>query len=215
MNRIQRHLSIAALALVPAAGWAQVATLQFTGVVDYVQPGTPYPPLGSTISGSFVFDYSPAHYATGTNPFAGPNQRDYLYLGPPYGLNASFTQLGAMTRNVALEVFDNGTTAWPETVSGDLLWLASKWLNISYALKLSGPDSSFSGTAIPAPATWQSGWTSAQLDILDLNRGVTTLTAHITNVSVNVVPEPATWAMFASGLLALVARRRRLDRRGG
>lgn len=212
--------AVAATALLFAPLWAnaQLATVQFTGTVDSVQAGTPYGALGSTITGTFVFDYSPAHYTSGTFPVMGPGYRYYEYFGSSYGFSGSFAQWSGPSVVAAVEVFDNETSGWPQPYTGDIVWLATKRLNVNYGLELMGPDSSFSGNAIPAPQTLVSFWSSARFFINDHNLSggaLPTLTASISNVTVTVVPEPASWTMLASGLLALVVRRRRLDRVNG
>lgn len=218
MTPCRAAVAATALLIAPLCASAQLATVQFTGIVDSVQAGTPYGGLGSTITGTFVFDYSPTTYTSGTFPVMGPGYRYYEYFGSSYGFSGSFAQWSGPSVVAAVEVYDNETSGWPQPYTGDIVWLATKRLNVNYGLELMGPDSSFSGNAIPAPQTLASFWTSAQFFIKDNNRpssALTTLTASITNVTVTVVPEPTTWAMFASGLLALVARRRRLDRANG
>ena len=194
--------------LLPALAAAQQATLSFVGTVQKVQAGTAYPALGSTITGTFVFDYAPGQSSTGGLPGEGASYAYHQFAGPPYGLSADYTGLGAVSGNLAIEVFDDGSRLFPNEVPNDTASLTTKRNNVLYSLQLSGPNASFAGTAIPSKATWESFWTQATFIIRDGNVsfGQSTLTASVSSVSVTVVPEPAQWALFGIGLAALTVR---------
>jgi hypothetical protein len=207
-----REFAIVGAAVFATAAMAAQTTLNFTAITEFALPGSTFPSAGTEISGSFVFDYDPTKYSRFSFPGEGATYSGYEYFSGLYGW---FAQLGAMTVStpyIGMEVFDNGSKLFPDTVPSDAIGFSTKKLNVGYSVFLFGPNGSFETSDIPSLATIESFWTSGILTVMDYNSFTTMLTARVTSVSALTVPEPATYALLLPAIawVGYLGRRRKL-----
>ena len=203
-------LLMAVCALLPLASRAEQVKLTFTAEVTHVLDG--YAPLGSTISGDFVFDRDPATYNAHPSPLPyEKNATYYDYTGATYGMHVTLPSgtpdLSQGLRSIA--VVDHYTDT-PEPTDVAYLW--NTHLGVQYELALFGPDTSFSGTALPSNDWLANGWTYGRFSIHDMFHVNNVLDAHITSFSVSAVPELSTFLLMLAGLAALWLTRRTAKR---
>lgn len=194
-----------ACALLPLSARADPVTVSFSAIVS--RTSADYAPLGSVITGSFVFDLDPSSYQTLVPP-GESNALQYTYSGDPYGMRIQFAGASPdlSLGGDAVGVFD-GFPYGSEPI--DMLTFNTKRNGITYSLSLEWAADSFIGTALPSLDWIASGWNSAYITVFDEWSFKTDVVGRVTSVSVAPVPEPATTAMLLLGLGAVCARARR------
>jgi hypothetical protein len=204
--------AILGAAVFATAAIATPITLNFTAITELSQPGSTFPPVGTEISGSFVFDYDPASYSRFSFPGEGATYSGYGYSSGVHSWSAQLGTATVSTPYISIEVFDNGSKLFPETFPSDAIGFSTKKLNVGYSIFLFGPNGSFETSDIPSLATIESFWTSGTLTVRDYNSFTTVLTARVTSVSALTVPEPATYTLVLSAIIwvGYLGRRRKL-----
>lgn len=203
-------------ALLPVLVSAAPTTLAFSAVIESVIPDAGFPGLGTTITGAVTFDYDPSQFST-YKPDSEPDYTGYQYAGAPILWTAAFGGTTFSHPFLSVEVFDNGSQTLPAFAPTDTVMFSTKKNNVVYSLRLFGPNTSFSGSGIPSPATLEGFWNSGVLLIDDYDRvgdptglgGFNVLSASVSAVSVSAVPEPQAYAMMLLGVGALGGLMRR------
>lgn len=196
--------------LLPLAAHAEFIRLDFTGTVTTSVGDVE--PLGSTVTGSWVFDTDPGLYSNiYTDPVEGAHYTGYVVNGFHYGF--SLPGWTEPTHFSIFDVYDNGSQRYPALYPNDAVVFNASRPNADTFLTLLGPDTSFAGTAIPTADWLRGGWTSGAFSIAAPEIG-NLMVANITGITVSAVPEPATALLMLGGVGALAwARRRSSGRR--
>lgn len=221
MNRLLRILTLMFLAFSPCQAFAAIVTYDFTGAV-FGAGGAPYSTTitgGTAVNGRFKFDTSVAASSTSGNisiyPESIANGFTATFGSVPvvasdYTVHIVNDQL--QPNNSLQDIFtvewasnDNPVPATPLSFNG-----TSQSAGI-FSMSVFYPSSTFSDTSLPSsiPTSGFNGFITSFLShvpsgSVDVLYSVNTLTA---------VPEPATWALCLSGVLALSLARYRLRRR--
>jgi hypothetical protein len=201
--------AVAVCVLLPTAVRAEQVALDFTATVWLDTAG--YAPVGSVISGHYVFDRDPASFTSqAVDPrfLHGTAGTDYFYIARTGETRLQFPSGSPDVSKGfrAIEVTDNSTWSTPAM---DNVSFLQKTLGVSYYLDLLGPDTSFAGTALPTNSWLSSGWTQGYFTIQDLAHTSTVLSANVTSLTVSLVPEPATAVLMLAGIAGLWLARRR------
>lgn len=201
--------AVAVCALLPASVRAEQVALDFTATVSLDDAG--YAPVGSVITGHYVFDRDPASFTSqAVDPrfLLGEAGTDYFYLSSMGETRVQFPSGSPdLSRGLrAIEVTDN--VSWAEP-SMDSVSFLHKFNAISYFLDLRGPDTSFAGTALPSNSWLSNGWTEGYFMMQDPFHSSTVLSARVTSLVVSPVPEPATAALMLAGLVGIGFIRRK------
>lgn len=194
-------LLLSACALLPAFARAEPVTLSFTAEVRNTTTG--YPDPGSFISGTFLFDRDPGTYVASSSA----DGMDYWYGDAKYGMEVRFPSGSPdlSSSGGGISVADHYLYT-PEPT--DLAFFGTKRNGITYALMLFGPDTSFSGNALPSDDWLSHGWTEGYFMLQDSFHAGSVLSARLTSFTVSTVPEPSTLVLLLAGLGALWIIRR-------
>lgn len=198
-------ICLGACALLPLSAHADPITVSFSAIVS--KTSADYAPLGSVITGSFVFDLDPSTYQTLVPP-GESNALQYTYSGEPYGMQMQFAG-GSPDLSMggdSVQVYDGFPYA-SEPI--DLVGFGTKRNGISYSLLLEAAPDSFIGTALPTIEWLTSGWNNAYINVFNDFGFKTEVVASITSLSVAPVPEPETAVLLLLGLAAVWGAKRR------
>jgi hypothetical protein len=199
-------ICLGACALLSLSAHADPVTVSFTAIVS--KTSADYAPLGSVITGSFVFDRDPSTYESFS---IDETWLQRAYTWAPYGMNMQFAGPSSpdlSPHGGAVTVMDN----YPYTYGSepvDIVTLGTKRQGISYSLLLEAATSSFIGTALPTNEWLAGGWSSAYVNVFDEWSLTTTVVGQVTNLSVTPVPEPETMALLLVGLATMWGAKRR------
>ncbi len=202
--------TIFAIALAMSSGLqnstAESLQAKFSAIVTSTSAISGLPPVGTEIQGAITFDYDPASYSLAND--CGPACTSYFYSAASYQYFVNLGSSAITSPYTGLAVSDNTPLLDPLAPAQDFIEFATKSQSVGYNLTLSGPSSSFSGTAIPSrealTALGQDGYfyiTSPSFNNL--------LTAKVNSFSVSSVPEPSSVLLLALGIVAILAMNQR------
>jgi len=168
---------LAGALLLPALAQAAPVALTFTATVNTTS-GT-FPAVGSTLTGTYFYDSDPAIYSQLSIPPLAGHYLGYETVDTPYGVSLQWASgtLDLSQGGVAIEIYDDLPT--------DSASFNVKRQNVSYNLTLFGPETSFTGTALPSPGWLSGGWSGGSFTIRSGASG-RLLTATIVSITTSV-----------------------------